>query len=110
MEKSKGRSRRRIKNPFCMPKLKAGNNCSRKTNRLSPMSFLDRFRQAVFRLIMLSAMSKATQQQELRSNYSRDHHHTEAVADCIEFIKRSAIADDGADGHSSEVVFAVPVM
>ncbi|CAN4083423.1 unnamed protein product [Withania somnifera] len=105
-----------MKNPFCMPRIR-GNNCSRKSNRLSPISLLDRFRQAVFRLIMLSAMSKATQQQEQRSNsspishksyYSQEHdHHSEAVADCIEFIKKSAITDDGAEG---EVVFPVPVM
>ncbi|KAK6798003.1 hypothetical protein RDI58_005705 [Solanum bulbocastanum] len=117
MEKSKGR-KRRMKNPFCMPKVR-GNNCSRKSNRLSPMTLLDRFREAVFRLIMLSAMSKSTQQQEQRSNsspisqrsyYSHEHHHSEAVADCIEFIKKSTITDDGTDGDSSEVVFSVPVM
>ncbi|WMV16636.1 hypothetical protein MTR67_010021 [Solanum verrucosum] len=111
MEKSKGR-KRRMKNPFCMPKVR-GNNCSRKSNRLSPMTLLDRFREAVFRLIMLSAMSKSTQQQEQRSNsspishrsyYSHEHHHSEAVADCIEFIKKSTITDDG---DSSEVVFSV---
>ncbi|KAK4368130.1 hypothetical protein RND71_011922 [Anisodus tanguticus] len=103
-----------MKNPFCMPKLR-GNNCTRKSNRLSPISLLDRFRQAVFRLIMLSAMSKATQQEQPsnsspishRSYYSHEHHHSEAVADCIEFIKKSATNDDG---DSSEVVFPVPVM
>ncbi|OIS98256.1 hypothetical protein A4A49_17592 [Nicotiana attenuata] len=127
MEKSKGR-RRRMKNPFCMPKLR-GSNCTRKSNRLTPMSVLDRFRQAVFRLIMLSAMSKATQQDSQRSSspishrsfYSHEPHHSEAVADCIEFIKKSATTDDSGDGDSSassfmlidgssEVVFPVPVM
>ncbi|KAK4346927.1 hypothetical protein RND71_033266 [Anisodus tanguticus] len=118
MEKSKGRrSLRRMKNPFGISKLR-GSNCSRKSNRLSPISLLDRFRQAVFRLIMLSAMSKATQQEQRsnsspishRSYYSHEHHHSEAVADCIEFIKKSATTDDGADGDSSEVVFPMPVM
>lgn len=103
-----------MKNPFCTPKLR-GNNCSRKSNRLTQMTLLDRFRQAVFRLIMLSAMSKATQREQRsnsspvsqRSYYSHEHHHSEAVADCIEFIKRSAATDDG---ESSEVIFPVPVM
>ncbi|MCD9645159.1 hypothetical protein HAX54_033880 [Datura stramonium] len=119
MEKSSKGRRRRMKNPFCMPKIRGSNNsCTPKSNRLSPMSLLDRFRQAVFRLIMLSAMSKATQQEQRsnlspishRSYYSHEHHHSEAVADCIEFIKKSATAYDGADGDSSEVVFPVPVM
>lgn len=128
MEKSKGR-RIIMKNPFCMPKLR-GSNCTRKSNRLTPMSVLDRFRQAVFRLIMLSAMSKANQQDPQRSSSPISHrcyysghepHHSEAVADCIEFIKKSATTDDGGDGDSSagsfmlidgssEVVFPVPVM
>ncbi|KAM3363021.1 hypothetical protein P3S68_017875 [Capsicum galapagoense] len=119
MEKSKGRRRRSMKNSFCMPKLRSNNNCSsRKNNRLSPMSLLDRFRDAVFRLIMLSAMSKATQQDQQRSNsspishkscnYSHEHYHSEAVADCIEFIKKSSTIDEGGD--SSEVIFPVPVI
>ncbi|KAK1439200.1 hypothetical protein QVD17_05016 [Tagetes erecta] len=95
------------------------------------MSILDRFREAVFRLIMISALTKVSTttpnttstststynssqlQSPLRLSsrstssksspavtsrhqryYSRDSHdHSEAVADCIEFIKRSANED-----------------
>lgn len=111
-----------MKSHFCIPtRMRA----SRKSTGLSPMSLLDRFREAVFRLIMISALSKASTNNTYNSTYdsqspirlssrsssksspaatnrhhhhnhrsfhryASDSHHTEAVADCIEFIKRSA--------------------
>lgn len=98
------------------------------------MSLLDRFREAVFRLIMLSALSKATtttttthgrkteksatihkRSTSYQYNYAYEPHHSEAVADCIEFIKKSAVNEDQnrdstASSSASEVVLPVPVM
>ncbi|CAN1342042.1 hypothetical protein LINPERPRIM_LOCUS39356 [Linum perenne] len=46
---------------MCIPKLRATATCSVKSHgRLSPMSLLQRFREAVFRLMMISALSKAS--------------------------------------------------
>ncbi|KAI3813608.1 hypothetical protein L1987_18336 [Smallanthus sonchifolius] len=117
------------------------------------MSLLDRFREAVFRLIMISALSRVSNtpttpsststststfdtQSPLRlssrsssksspavtnrhhrsyHHYSTNSHHTEAVADCIEFIKRSA-NDENRDSiasttsRSAEIVIPLPVM
>ncbi|KAF8410457.1 hypothetical protein HHK36_002986 [Tetracentron sinense] len=94
---------------------------SSNSNWLSPISLLERFREAVFRLIMLSALSKATHHSEPvnvpRAYNPLDPHHSEAVADCIEFIKKSALADESRDSTASssvdvtEVVLpALPVM
>ncbi|KAI8541166.1 hypothetical protein RHMOL_Rhmol08G0040400 [Rhododendron molle] len=86
---------------------------------LSPaISLLDRLREAVFRLIMLSALSSATKSTrkqpdrasaDRRENRARSHpypsessHYSEAVADCIEFIKKSSVttADDRRDSSA----------
>ncbi|GFY87891.1 hypothetical protein Acr_05g0015300 [Actinidia rufa] len=124
MEKSEEEpSHRTMKtNYLCLPKFRTTPACSRNQHhhrRLSPaMSLLDRLREAVFRLIMLSALSKATQESNPSSGAS-DHHrscydsvhdprHSEAVAECIEFIKKSATVDEIRD--SSEVVLPVTVM
>lgn len=113
-----------MRNPFCTP---------RKNNGISPISLLDRFREAVFRLIMLSALSKASNCErksndnvvkrsasyQHRSSY--EPHHSEAVADCIEFIKKSTINEEdhhrdstassnSIDAAAGEVVLPVPVM
>ncbi|KAL8123644.1 hypothetical protein AgCh_011575 [Apium graveolens] len=96
------------------------------------MSLLERFRVAVFRLIMMqSALSKGTTREKKtssavpqyhhRSCYSYDSHQNEAVADCIEFIKKSSTIDDEdtasnngsrspMDGALTEVVIPMPVM
>ncbi|KAG5069699.1 hypothetical protein AAZX31_01G154500 [Glycine max] len=84
----------------CMPRLKSS-SCKNKTP--SPMTLLERFREAVLRLMMLSALSKATshrgsgdgERQNRRYNSPYDPHHGEAVADCIEFIKKKAATDTG---------------
>lgn len=123
-----------MKTSFCIPRLRGS---TRKSTRLiSPMSLLERFRVAVFRLIMMqSALSKGTTREKKtssssavhqyhRSCYSYDTHHSEAVADCIEFIKKSSAIDDEdrqstasnngsrspMDGVLTEVVIPMPVM
>lgn len=95
------------------------------------MTLLERFREAVFRLIMLTALSKGcaagthtagsvdTVQRPCYHQYD-DPHHSEAVADCIEFIKKSASTDETRDStasstsstidDTSEMVIPVPVM
>ncbi|OMO57055.1 hypothetical protein CCACVL1_26037 [Corchorus capsularis] len=70
------------------------------------MTLLDRFREAVFRLIMLSALTKASHHQTgsttaPRRYYPADAHHSEAVADCIEFIKKKAYTDENRDSSAS---------
>ncbi|KAL5751777.1 hypothetical protein ACOSQ2_022284 [Xanthoceras sorbifolium] len=133
MEKPRG-SPRKMKTNLCMPRLiRGGNNCSNKNNKnLTPMTLLERFREAVFRLIMLSALSKATNDHHhhhhkagssrvSRSYYKpTDSHHSEAVADCIEFIKKKAVADENDSSRessasssidsSTELTIPVPVM
>lgn len=126
-----------MKSYFCMPRLGGSSSRSRKSTRLiTPMSLLDRFREAVFGLIMLSSLSKATTVHENRTStgsghahhhhhhhtsyYSYDSHHSEAVADCIEFIKKSATADENRHSTATnssidaapgpEVVIPLPVM
>lgn len=116
-KKTEGRrswsSRRRMRIPFSTPMTKGRSSaCARKTN----FSLLDRLRDAVLRLIMLSALSKAAtatpppppQERNLDAQRSTDcrrhypypyhHHHephrSEALADCIEFMKKSATAAD----------------
>ncbi|XAR73779.1 hypothetical protein NMG60_11007865 [Bertholletia excelsa] len=102
-----------------MPRLRATPRGGDK-RRLSPMTLFDRLREAVFRLIMLSALSKATQQAagagpahspQRSYSYQREPHHSEAVADCIEFIKKSATVDEESRGSAARgVVVPVPVM
>ncbi|TKY70475.1 Transducin/WD40 repeat superfamily protein [Spatholobus suberectus] len=84
----------------CMPRLKSP-SCKNKTP--SPMTLLERFREAVLRLMMVTALSKATNHNRSSGDGERqnrryspyDPHHTEAVADCIEFIKKKAATDTG---------------
>ncbi|PIA55507.1 hypothetical protein AQUCO_00700064v1 [Aquilegia coerulea] len=94
-----------MKTTLCIPKLRSSNNNnhSNTTQWLSPISLLERFREAVFRLIMLTALSKTTRRQndsdnstvpKSRSYYSPDQHQSDAVADCIEFIKKSSSPHD----------------
>ncbi|KAL0343106.1 UNVERIFIED_CONTAM: protein ANTHESIS POMOTING FACTOR 1 [Sesamum angustifolium] len=63
-----------IKNPFCLPgRLRPAR---KPTRRLSPMSLLDRLRDAVFRLIMLSALSKGPADARRSSSaQSSDHYY-----------------------------------
>ncbi|KAK7252960.1 hypothetical protein RIF29_37289 [Crotalaria pallida] len=96
----------------CMPRFKS-NSCSTKNKSPTPMSLLERFREAVLRLMMLTALTKVTTTNHGRSGHHvvieerqrryspYDSHHTEAVADCIEFIKKKAATDADANRHSS---------
>ncbi|KAF6166505.1 hypothetical protein GIB67_005367 [Kingdonia uniflora] len=89
---------------------------------LSPMSMLERFREAVFRLIMITALSKSARDNQSenaqRAYYPPDQHHNDAVADCIEFIKKSALTEEGncdssscVDGSNEvNILPALPVM
>ncbi|KAL6010353.1 hypothetical protein ACLOJK_000784 [Asimina triloba] len=81
---------------LCMPRLR--------TDRVR-LSLLERFRAVVFKLIMLSAISKggddascsstaAAARPRTHHQYSSSQYYSEAVADCIEFIKKSAMDDD----------------
>lgn len=120
MEKPKGR-RWNMKTHLCIPRI-GGNTCTNNTSRLSPTSLLERFREAVFRLIMLSALSKATNHTESgdvrRSYHPQESHRSDAVAECIEFIKKSASADETHDpidcsssiDATTELVVPVPVI
>ncbi|KAG9131023.1 hypothetical protein Leryth_006800 [Lithospermum erythrorhizon] len=115
--------------PFCIPRSVRGR--TKKSNRLSPMSsLLDRVREALFRLIMLSAISssKPSSQQNRPpvhspqrsfegSSFPHEPHRSEAVADCIEFIKKSATGEEngreariGGTAEGSDLVIPVPVM
>ena len=119
-KKTRGSPKKMKSSSLCMPRLK-GNN---KNKRLSPMTLLERFQEAVLRLIMLSALTKASHQHTSSSvtprTYYRpaDAHHSEAVADCIEFIKKKASREENRDSSASssnmdatsEVVLQVPVM
>ncbi|KAL9459223.1 hypothetical protein AB3S75_002585 [Citrus x aurantiifolia] len=103
-----------MKTNLCIPRLRSANNGNNK-NKTPAMTLLERFREAVFRLIMLSALSKATaaatttthnnyhhQAHVSRSYYNpADPHHSEAVADCIEFIKKKALTDDEDYDHNN---------
>ncbi|KAJ4964856.1 hypothetical protein NE237_016705 [Protea cynaroides] len=92
---------------FCIPRLR--DNTAGNTSRLSPISWIDRFRETVLRLIMISALSKASQRTgpiitKQQAYYPPDQHHSEAVADCIDFIKKksaSSITDGSRDSTAS---------
>ncbi|KAK8619116.1 hypothetical protein V6N13_133083 [Hibiscus sabdariffa] len=120
-KKTRGIPRKMKISNLCVPRMKGSN----KNKCLSPMSLLERLREAVFRLIMLSALTKAATQPHTTSSapatprkYYRpaDAHHSEAVADCIEFIKKKAYREENlnrvSSGRSStsEVAVAVPVI
>lgn len=101
--------------PLCIPRLMKSNkqysSCTNKNKPLiSPMTLLERFREAVLRLIMLSAVSNKSNTNQPRSTDHHvqqctycpyDPHHSEAVADCIEFIKKKASPEDDHNRGSS---------
>ena len=124
-----GSPRKLQTNLLCIPRLKNATKSSSSSNKaakgLSPMTaLLDRLREAVFRLIMLSALSSTNNNDRAgggahghhvkyspassshgaaAKRYDNDHRHSEAVADCIEFIKKKAGPDDqiGRDSSAS---------
>ncbi|URE07592.1 hypothetical protein MUK42_02064 [Musa troglodytarum] len=99
----------------CMPRL------WRKSAAAAPASLLGRFRVVVFKLIMLSAMSKSVRTRRERTppggtacqRHHPDSYRSEAVEDCIEFFKRSAegAKSSGVGDEALEIGFAsLPVM
>ncbi|THU73108.1 hypothetical protein C4D60_Mb04t19320 [Musa balbisiana] len=75
------------------------------------MSLLERIREVVFKLIMLSAMLKSTgtgaQREKLRKASIRaskppDSYRSEAVEDCIEYVKRSAGVEKSSSGVGND--------
>ncbi|KAL6653185.1 hypothetical protein ACP70R_012110 [Stipagrostis hirtigluma subsp. patula] len=102
----------------CIPRLRGGGLGRRPRRRggssatAAPVSVLDRLRDIMLRLAMLSAASSATttpkQQGALRRTGTvvaatrvsptayADTYRSEAVDDCIEFLKRSAAGGGGA--------------
>ncbi|WCJ32609.1 hypothetical protein M5689_014022 [Euphorbia peplus] len=106
MEKEKSGEKMSKTPVVCIPKLRLRcNNPKSSSRNLSPMSLLDRFREAVFRLMMISA----THNHKMNANTSSSHYHhvhvhpsadphnSEAVADCIEFIKNTSVPDHDRD-------------
>lgn len=95
-EKMRGRRKTMKTGSLCIPRMRGA----------SPASLLERFREVVFRLIMLSAISKTHGSgSSCGGKASRscppDSHYSEAVADCIEFIKKSACEEGGRDSVAS---------
>lgn len=107
--KGRRKSSRMKTSLLCIPRHRANTAAAAKTNTtqcLSPISLLERFREAVFRFIMLTALSKATRHNDQNNAprscyYSPDQHQSDAVADCIEFIKKSASPDESRDSSAS---------
>ncbi|KAG9443011.1 hypothetical protein H6P81_018865 [Aristolochia fimbriata] len=98
---------------LCMPKL---GQRSGGRGGSTPMTLLDRFREVVFRLIMLSAISKGTTSTAQHGDparqgagggicrgcyYSQESYNSEALADCIEFIKKSSASSTDHGGRDS---------
>ncbi|PUZ39594.1 hypothetical protein GQ55_9G335000 [Panicum hallii var. hallii] len=115
----------------CMPRLVRGGGCRASTARpVASFSLLERIRDVVLRLIMLSAVSRASVQQTTSGKSSKasspraagrhrdsdaavavacrrdDSIRNEAVEDCIEFLKRSSAEGDGAKLSSVTAVDA----
>ncbi|KAL4388789.1 hypothetical protein GQ457_09G009520 [Hibiscus cannabinus] len=107
-QKTRGSSKKMSSSNLCRPRMKSRN----KNNRLSSMSLLERFRAATCPHAASSASTAATPWKYYRP---ADAHHSEAVVDCIEFIKKKAYGDEnrvsGASSSTSdsEVVMPVPV-
>ncbi|KAJ4895678.1 hypothetical protein Rs2_22472 [Raphanus sativus] len=82
---------------FCVPRVKTRSSRTTAGDRnisVTPLTLLDRFREAVLRIIMISATSNPTPRRRKpitvnsqKYYNSTDTYHNEAVADCIEFIR-----------------------
>lgn len=119
----------------CIPRLTKPNAPKSKPQRLVPKSLLERFREALLRMIMLSAVTKSTHEnidrvrapqapceqpgharhqnrhhrQPSNCNYYQDRYYGEAVADCIEFIKKKASSDDCSSIAGANILVPVQV-
>ncbi|CAN6311480.1 unnamed protein product [Urochloa humidicola] len=118
----------------CMPRLvRGGGGCRASTARpAASVSLLERIRDVVLRLIMLSAVSRASVQRTSSGKSSKasspraagrhrdsdaavaatcrrdDSIRNEAVEDCIEFLKRSSAEGDAAKLSSVSAADAKP--
>ncbi|CAN6299745.1 unnamed protein product [Urochloa humidicola] len=118
----------------CMPRLiRGGGGCRASTARpAASVSLLERIRDVVLRLIMLSAVSRASVQRTSSGKASKassprtagrhrgsdaaltvtcrrdDSIRNEAVEDCIEFLKRSSAEGDAAKLSSVSATDAKP--
>ncbi|KAM0912792.1 hypothetical protein ACQ4PT_012596 [Festuca glaucescens] len=110
----------------CMPRLTRGSCRASTAQPAASVSLLDRIRDVVLRLIMLTAVSKASVQRS-RSSSSRsrasspradgaavavtcrrdDSIRNEAVEECIEFLKRSSAEGDAMKLSNVTVADAV---
>lgn len=90
----------------CVPRVKTNaRSTGDREISVTSLTLLDRFREAVLRLIMISAVSKSTsrrhnnKQTPTQKYYNTaDTYHSEAVADCIEFIRtKKAIINEEND-------------
>ncbi|KAG7535820.1 hypothetical protein ISN45_Aa08g032070 [Arabidopsis thaliana x Arabidopsis arenosa] len=79
----------------CVPRVRTNSRTAGDREiSVTSLTILDRFREAVLRLIMISAVSKSksrrhnNKQTPTQKYYNTtDTYHSEAVADCIEFIR-----------------------
>ncbi|CAK9320738.1 unnamed protein product [Citrullus colocynthis] len=123
------RVHRKTKAPANLCLRKPKGDTTKNNKAAAAMTLFERLREAVFRFIMLCALSKATNHHPAggaafqddvvvrrRHAYPNvDHHHRQAVADCIEFIKMKAYSDDeiildrGSVDVDDDVAVSVPV-
>ncbi|KAJ4759890.1 Transducin/WD40 repeat-like superfamily protein [Rhynchospora pubera] len=85
----------------CMPRLRR-----RPTAFTTPMSLFNRLREVLLRLIMISSSVSRTEEMHqappARVYHNLDSHRSEAVQDCIEFFKRSAVVGEAEKTESSD--------
>ncbi|KAH7664815.1 hypothetical protein IHE45_14G144400 [Dioscorea alata] len=123
--KGRGRARNMKSTAQCMPRFTSSTNRQNRTP--SPISLLERLREVVFRLIMLTAISKGgrghhdrpQEHQHTRTTHHPDSYRSQAVEDCIEFFKQSAatseddgvkMSDTGKEVVGVSLTSALPVM
>lgn len=96
-KKCKAKARGRLKTRLCIPRL-----CRSSSFSLSPVRMLERFMRAVFRSSSKNVSSSSSSSVRNHhpsvvkcypGHFSPDSHYTEAIADCIEFIKKSSATD-----------------
>lgn len=114
------KSKKMVVKGQCIPKMvKSKNYTKNNRNSLSsPVTLLERFRAVVLRLMMLSTLTSKSAdhggsgggggldrggQNKHGCYHLNEHHHSEAVEDCIEFIKQKAnIIDRPISSHYYE--------
>lgn len=100
-KKCKAKACGRLRIRLCIPRL-----CRSSSFSMSPVRMLERFMRAVFRSSSknVSSSSSSASSSCVRNHhpsavkcypghFSPDSHYTEAIADCIEFIKKTSCTD-----------------